>query len=439
MALKKNGNRAMSSNSNKLHRSAVINNARGLQALGDISRINPESRPSASPFSQNFLQQPMAAPNSLPGLPPPLPPRRSAYMPTYNSYNPMPNFYSPFSRFTPGYPSYRMSPYGAGYGMSPYGAGSDTCSSFAQMAEESTRPAFESIESVVNVVSSISLMLESTYHAVHSSYNAILGVVDQFSRLKDHFAQILSTLALLRWLRWLCLKVLYLLGMHKENPSVQAAWETAEKLANSSIPVDVPNEVRGSAWPFFMFLGLVVGAPWLMFKLLAKSIGQPKPFDPRAFKDTNGKHYFAIAAYDFKATQTGELSFRAGERLMISPRSLRSNPRGGWLFASNEKKETGLIPSTYLQFSNRNTSRNVPMLHRSLGPEENVNIPKEPVSGMETMDNVDDPVDSSDNPFCVLVEKSADSPGINDVVAEKPVEPAVRNPDSKSKSNIGSD
>ncbi|GBM85641.1 Peroxisomal membrane protein PEX13 [Araneus ventricosus] len=430
----------MSSSSNQLHRSAVINNARGLQALGNISRINPESHPSTAPFSSSYLQQPMAASN-LPfsGLPPPLPPKRNTHMPAYSRYSPVSSYFSPFSRYTPGYPGYRMSPYGAGYGMSPYGAGSESYSSFTQMAEESTRPAFASIESVVEVVSSISMMLESTYHAVHSSYSAILGVVDQFSRLKDHFTQILSFLAILRWLRWMCLKVLYLLGARKENPSVEAAWDSAEKLANSSTALDVPDEVQGSAWPFFMFLGLVVGAPWLMFKLLAKNMAQRKPFDPRSFVDANGKRYFAVAAYDFKATQTGELSFKAGERLMISPRSLSSNPRGGWYFACNEKQETGLIPSTYLKISNRNTSRNVPMLQRSLVPEENVNIPNEPVSETETIDNVDDSVNSPENSVSVLVEKSADSPDLADVVVEKPAEPAIGNPDSKSNSNIGSD
>ncbi|KAF8782495.1 Peroxisomal membrane protein PEX13 like protein [Argiope bruennichi] len=467
MAMKSNGNRTMSSGSSQLHHSTVINNARGLQALGNISRINPESAPSNSPFFSNHLQQPMSSSNpSFSGLPPPLPPKRSTYMPAYNRYSPMSNYFSPFSRYTPGYPGYRMPPYGAGYGMSPL-TGSESYSSFTQMAEESTRPAFESIESVVEVVSSISMMLESTYHAVHSSYSAILGVVDQFSRLKDHFTQILSVLAILRWLRWMCLKILYLLGVRKENPSVEAAWDSAEKLVNGSNGLDMPDEVRSSAWPFFMFLGLVVGAPWLMFKLLAKSIAQRKPFDPRTFVDNNGRRYIAMAAYDFKATQAGELSFSAGERLMISPKSWNSNPKGGWYLACNEKQETGLVPSTYLKNIGRTVIRNVPMPQRMpmnpveninipsgavsetetnnmpqrmpINPVENINIPSGAVSETETNNTADDFVKSPENPNNELVDKSADSPDLAEVVVEKSAEPPVIHPGSKSDTHIDSE
>lgn len=38
---------------------------------------------------------------------------------------------------------------------------------FIRLAEESSRPAFESIESIVHAFGSVSMMLESTYHAVH--------------------------------------------------------------------------------------------------------------------------------------------------------------------------------------------------------------------------------------------------------------------------------
>lgn len=46
----------------------------------------------------------------------------------------------------------------------PYGTG-DTA--FIQMAEDSSRPAFQSIESIVQAVHSVSMMLESTYSALY--------------------------------------------------------------------------------------------------------------------------------------------------------------------------------------------------------------------------------------------------------------------------------
>lgn len=43
------------------------------------------------------------------------------------------------------------------------------------MAEESSRPAFESIQSVVYAVGSVAMMLENTFFALSSSFRAILG------------------------------------------------------------------------------------------------------------------------------------------------------------------------------------------------------------------------------------------------------------------------
>lgn len=337
------------------------NRAKGLQALGNLSSIHPQNRNASIPLPTSYLQHPMSTPTSSRHAPPPLPPRQTGTYPSrYNRMSTMGSYYSPYSRYpSMGYssPYYnRMSPYGH-YG-SPYGVPNDSHNSFIQMAEESTRPAFESIESVVEVVSSISMMLESTYHAVHSSYSAILGVVDQFARLKDHLAEILSILALLRGLRWLCLKVLYLLGLRKDNPSVEAAWNTAEKLANSP---EIPSEAKGSAWPFLMFIGLVIGAPWLMFRLLSKTVAK-KPFDQGVFVDENGRAYLATAAYDFSATQPNELSFHAGEKLYIAPKCTQNK---GWMYACNERKETGLIPSNYLLLKPTKHTRN-PQGHQAV-------------------------------------------------------------------------
>lgn len=51
-------------------------------------------------------------------------------------------------------------------------------------ASESSRGAFQSIEAVVNAVTSVANMLSSTHNAVYSSFRAVIGVVEQFGRLK---------------------------------------------------------------------------------------------------------------------------------------------------------------------------------------------------------------------------------------------------------------
>lgn len=45
-----------------------------------------------------------------------------------------------------------------------------------------------------------------------SSFRAVLGVAEHFGRMKSHFAQIFSALAVVRTLRWLHRKLLYLVG-----------------------------------------------------------------------------------------------------------------------------------------------------------------------------------------------------------------------------------
>lgn len=415
MALKNSGNRSTPSNGNQLNRSSVINNG-GLHTLGGLSRISPENRGNPVPLSSAYLKYPMPAPGQGHIGPPPLPPRSSPYMSSYSRYPSMSGYFPSYSRFSPGFGGYRMSPYGH------FGAPNNTYNSFVQMAEENTRPAFESIESVVEVVSSISMMLESTYHAVHSSYSAILGVVDQFSRLKDHLSQILSALTLVRGLRWLCLKVLYLLKLRKENPSVDAAWDSAQEMINNSLSSDYPLEAKGSAWPFLMFIGLVIGAPWLMFKLLSKSIGIKKPFDHTAFVDANGRRFVGIAEYDFTATQPHELSFQAGEKLFISVKSLQKNPRG-WVFAHNEKLETGFIPFTYLR-PTKVASRNTDVPARQVLPKENIAIPGEILDESTEADPV--------------LDNLAKQPEKLDVVIETPPVISDESPNSKSDSGLDS-
>ena len=78
------------------------------------------------------------------------------------------SYYSPTS-----YGGYR--PMGMGYGgnyMGSYGSSAAPTPHFIQMAEENTRPAFETIQSVVYSFNSISMMFESTYYALHSSFRA---------------------------------------------------------------------------------------------------------------------------------------------------------------------------------------------------------------------------------------------------------------------------
>ena len=62
---------------------------------------------------------------------------------------------------------------GVGYGYGGYGAASGADNRFIRLAEENSRPAFETIQSIVNTFGSISMMFESTYYALYSSFRFV--------------------------------------------------------------------------------------------------------------------------------------------------------------------------------------------------------------------------------------------------------------------------
>lgn len=155
--------------------------------------------------------------------PPPIPPR-----PYSNAQQQASMFSSPMGMY--GNNMYSNSIYGgtcSPYGMSPYGVnrygmygsggamyGSgmygnqmrdplDPETRFIQLAEESSRPAFQSIESLVMAIGNIAAMLDSTFFALTSSFRAILGVAANVGQLRGVFGQFWSTFALIRGVTWL--------------------------------------------------------------------------------------------------------------------------------------------------------------------------------------------------------------------------------------------
>ncbi|XP_055538873.1 peroxisomal membrane protein PEX13-like [Wyeomyia smithii] len=142
-------------------------------------------------------------------VPPPLPPR--PFQSSSGMYNT--NYGSRY-----GVPSYGYSGLGGGYsGYGMYGNNmlnsNMYCNSFGyspgfpehrfiQMAEESSRPALQNIESLVGAISNIASLLDSTFFALTGSFRAVLGVAANFAHLRGVFAQIWTSFALFRWCGW---------------------------------------------------------------------------------------------------------------------------------------------------------------------------------------------------------------------------------------------
>lgn len=143
--------------------------------------------------SGNLNNAPVTSSIAAPVAPPPLPPRSYGNNNFGGQYNNNTNFgYSPYSNsslFNNSNPYYyggnnNYSLFGQNYGGGMYGRPYNDYqeSDFVRLAEQNSRNAFQSVESVVYAFNSVSQMLESTLNAFYSSFRAVLGVADQFSR-----------------------------------------------------------------------------------------------------------------------------------------------------------------------------------------------------------------------------------------------------------------
>lgn len=293
--------------------------------------------------------------------PPPLPPRPDQLtgrpVNRFTPYSGLSNYssgygysYSPYSGGSPYYGGGGMygglGSYGSrlGYGNSDYYGYDGGGDNFIQMAEESSRPAFQSIESIVQAFGSVSMMLESTYAAVYSSFRAVIGVAEHFSHLRNHLAQIVSTLALVRTLRWLYRKALYLLGISWEDPSSEGAWKAANKAAKDSLE-EMDLKADKSSWPILMFLSVVLGAPWLIWRVLS-SVNKEKK--PEKWMSGDDEHFVSFALFDFQGESVKELSFKAGQKVILAPKALQPRFRG-WMLGSVDGKSSGLLPASYVR------------------------------------------------------------------------------------------
>ncbi|XP_048457067.1 peroxisome biogenesis factor 13 [Rhincodon typus] len=212
-------------------------------------------------------------------IPPPLPPRPtqqtgvgnfSTYRSTYNTFSPA---YTPYGSY---------SPYNYGYGGLGYNrfrTDDVPPSRFVRQAEESSRGAFQSIESIVHAFASVSMMLEATFSAVYNSFRAVLDVANHFSRLRVHFTKVLSAFALIRTLKYMYRKLQRLLGL-RNNSEVEDLWADS-----AVVPAGAEDKVPGSgkSWPIFLFFAVVLGGPYLIWKLLSSATSEG-PGDKISFK-----------------------------------------------------------------------------------------------------------------------------------------------------------
>ncbi|NWV22149.1 PEX13 protein, partial [Origma solitaria] len=298
-------------------------------------------------------------------IPPPILPRPSQQMGSSSLSTFRPAYSSSFS---PGYGSYgtsfygSYSPYSYGYGGLGYNrfcADNIPPSRFVQQAEESSRGAFQSIESIVHAFASVSMMMDATFSAVYNSFRAVLDVANHFSRLKIHFTKVFSAFALVRTIRYLYQRLQCLLGLRQSSENEDLWAESEGKVARAGLEDKVANSAK--SWPIFLFFAVIMGGPYLIWKLLSTYSDEETVSSNWASGEDD--HVVGRAEYDFNALSEEEISFRAGDMLKLAPKEQQPKIRG-WLLASYDGQTTGLVPANYIKILGKRRGRRTVDLER---------------------------------------------------------------------------
>ncbi|KAH0622880.1 hypothetical protein JD844_025705 [Phrynosoma platyrhinos] len=317
-----------------------------------------------------------ASPLTRPGqptltrVPPPIVPRPSQQTgsTSLNTYRPA---YG--SSFSSGYGTYGSSMYGNSFygSYSPYSYGYGGLgynrfrmddippSRFVQQAEESSRGAFQSIESIVHAFASVSMMMDATFSAVYNSFRAVLDVANHFSRLKIHFTKVFSAFALVRTIRYLYRRLQRLMGLRKSSENDDLWAESEGTVACVGAEERATNSAK--SWPIFLFFAVVLGGPYLIWKLLSSYSDDETVSSNWASGEDD--HVIGRAEYDFNTVSEEEISFRAGDMLKLAPKEQQPKIRG-WLLASRDGQTTGLVPANYIRILGKRKGRRTTELEK---------------------------------------------------------------------------
>ncbi|XP_053663113.1 peroxisomal membrane protein PEX13-like [Anopheles marshallii] len=305
--------------------------------------------------------------------PPPLPPRPQfsggggdmmfgnrygfAGQPGYPGYNPYGGYSSMDYYGARSYGGGYMGQGYGGYGSGGYGGFNNPEHRFIQLAEESSRPAFQILESLVGAVGNVAMMLDSTFFAVTSSFRAVLSVAANLAHLKGTFAQFWSSLAIVRAAVWLYKKLLYKLRITKTDPTIEAFREAFNGSANSEVTGNSTRK-HSSSLLAALFMGFMLSVPYMLIKLFAPKVTADTALnDPAQWSDP----VEVQVLHKFDASNAQEMSIRTGQIVLLAPKEIQTDRHllnTGWvLAASADRKSCGIIPLNYVQALKQSVER----------------------------------------------------------------------------------
>ncbi|TFK57555.1 hypothetical protein OE88DRAFT_1651346 [Heliocybe sulcata] len=285
---------------------------------------------------------------SVPARPAAMTSGTSITQPAYgqSAYNSPYGYSSPYSRLGSSYSPYGSTglyggmggmgygSYGGGYGMNgmyggmggygglggmPYGpmgpydpnnpAGGP---SLSQTLSNTTQHTFTLLHSIVQTFSGVAQMLESTFMATHSSFFAMVGVVEQFAMLRNALGSVLGLFGLIRWLKGI-------LTGQRGNPELRHEFR---EFINGR-PVQGPAQPAPSRKPIIVFLAAAIGIPYAMHKLIQLLSSQAEQQQQAALAHaalqplTPADLTFARALYPFAPSSPSELALKVNEIVAI--------------------------------------------------------------------------------------------------------------------------
>jgi len=281
---------------------------------------------------------------------------------------------------------------GMGGGMPPYGNvqldphGNPVPPTLTQTLEATTQHTFQLLHSIVQTFTGVAQMLESTFMATHSSFFAMVGVIDQFGQLRNALGSVLGLFGLFRWLKELLSSGRTITTNSNGNiGGLQLEFRDfvngKPAIQGSAGPLLQQQQPKASKKPLYIFLLAIFGVPYAMSKLIkvlqrraqteaaAAANGgivlpggqqqqQQSVLDPSSLS-------FARTLYPFAASNPNELSLKENEIVAVmgklDPRTgMEVDPRmdvdGEWWRGRTRDGREGWFPRKWVEVLQRQKS-----------------------------------------------------------------------------------
>lgn len=247
------------------------------------------------------------------------------------------------------------------FGPMPYDPGNQ---SLGQTLENTTQHTFTLLHSIVQTFTGVSQMLESTFMATHSSFFAMVGVIEQFGQLRNALGSVLGLFGLLRWMKELV----------TGRPPNQLQGEFREFINGK--PVQGPSPPPGprpSRKPLIIFLLAIFGVPYAMHRLIKvlnerqrqeQHLGQIlPPLDPTMLT-------FVRALYPFQPGSPAELELKENEIVAViakldPPTGAEVDPRvevdTDWWKGRTRDGREGWFPRKWVQIIEKRKPEGLPL------------------------------------------------------------------------------